>query len=253
MKLDKFLITTPSFYANLCENIAYAANLGVTKIYLRDDFGCGGGGESGGSGESLRGESCGGGFRGENLEKAANLVGDFLKICGNFGVKLFVNYALYRAFFSPDSRESAAFVFAESAAQNLAPAVCAKNAAPAAPLNLGVHLKSTELACKKTLPQNLATSHSAHDLDALIAAYNAGVDFIFLSPIFFVEGKGTPLGLDYLKNIPEIYRAKIYALGGINLANIALFEGLGILGVAGIRTFVSESLRESLAQKGKQC
>lgn len=34
--LDRFLITTPDFYSNITENLAYAKNLGASKVYVRD-------------------------------------------------------------------------------------------------------------------------------------------------------------------------------------------------------------------------
>lgn len=104
----------------------------------------------------------------------------------------------------------------------------------------GVHLKSDELDYKPNIPQNLLTSYSAHNLNDIEKAYNAGIDYIFLSPIFFVEHKMPPLGLEYISKIPQIYKKRLYALGGINHSNISHFVSLGVKGVAGIRMFLKE-------------
>ncbi|MGX2982208.1 thiamine phosphate synthase [Helicobacter sp. 23-1045] len=80
-------------------------------------------------------------------------------------------------------------------------------------------------------------SYSAHSLEDIIRAHKARIDFIFISPIFAVENKNAPLGIEFLAQIPREIKPKIFALGGINASNIHKFENLGIRGVAGIRIF----------------
>ncbi|MGX3011615.1 thiamine phosphate synthase [Helicobacter sp. 23-1044] len=80
-------------------------------------------------------------------------------------------------------------------------------------------------------------SYSAHSLKDIIRAHEARIDFIFISPIFAVENKNAPLGIEFLAKIPREIKPKIFALGGINASNIHQFENLGIRGVAGIRIF----------------
>lgn len=84
---------------------------------------------------------------------------------------------------------------------------------------------------------NLKLSYSAHSLSDILNAHKARIDYIFISPIFAVENKNPPLGIDFLAQIPHEIRSKIFALGGINANNIKDFENLGIAGIAGIRIF----------------
>lgn len=87
----------------------------------------------------------------------------------------------------------------------------------------------------QNLPKIL--SYSAHSLDDILNAHRAKIDYIFISPIFAVENKNPPLGIDFIKQIPREIKPKIFALGGINANNIKMFENLDIAGVAGIRAF----------------
>lgn len=177
--IDKFLITNPKFYANIDNNILYAASLGVSKVYLRD------------------------------LDLSENLLVSFLDSCKKYNILLFINFI-------------SEFLSCNHTTRDIS----------------GIHLKARELHLADKIPTNLLISYSAHSLDDVINAYNLNVDFIFLSPILFVEGKMPPLGIDYLNKIPDIYKSRIYALGGINNDNIVDFCALGIRGVAGIRMFL---------------
>ncbi|RDU63965.1 thiamine phosphate synthase [Helicobacter sp. MIT 14-3879] len=101
----------------------------------------------------------------------------------------------------------------------------------------GIHLKGKQLHLANDLT-NIPISYSAHSLDDVLKAYYSGVSYIFISPIFFVENKNKPLGIEFIKQIPLYIRNKIFALGGIDSTNITELEGLGIAGVAGIRMFL---------------
>ncbi len=104
-----------------------------------------------------------------------------------------------------------------------------------------IHLKSNEINTANDLrimfDDHLYISCSAHNLNDILQAHKIGIDFIMISPIFFVEHKALPLGVDFIKQIPNDIKHKIYALGGINQSNISQFDGLGIGGIAGIRMF----------------
>lgn len=117
-----------------------------------------------------------------------------------------------------------------------------------------IHLKSDELHLAKVLKsvdchdstlrvksrndKSLRIlSYSAHSLSDILNAHKAKIDYIFISPIFVVENKNPPLGIDFIKQIPREIKPKIFALGGINANNISTFENLGIAGIAGIRIF----------------
>lgn len=106
-----------------------------------------------------------------------------------------------------------------------------------------IHLKSDELHLAKSLkscdsPKSARIlSYSAHSLSDILNAHKAKIDYIFISPVFAVENKNPPLGVEFLAQIPRKIKPKIFALGGINANNIHAFENLDIAGIAGIRAF----------------
>lgn len=101
-----------------------------------------------------------------------------------------------------------------------------------------IHLKGSQLHLARILKQNgTILSYSAHSMQEILEAFNLNIDYIFISPIFAVRGKNAPLGVEFLEQIPQEIRGRIFALGGINQNNIAIFEKLGIKGIAGIRIF----------------
>lgn len=100
-----------------------------------------------------------------------------------------------------------------------------------------IHLKSYELDLAKDLA-NYKLSYSAHSLDDILKAYENDISYIFISPIFFVKDKNKPLGVDFLKQIPNHIKSRIFALGGINNSNLQVFDSLNIAGIAGIRMFL---------------
>ncbi len=100
-----------------------------------------------------------------------------------------------------------------------------------------IHLKSNELHLAGRFKGTKVLSYSAHSLEDIIHAHEVQIDYIFISPIFAVENKNAPLGIEFLEQIPREIKPKIFVLGGINTDNIKDFEKLGIRGVAGIRVF----------------
>lgn len=101
--------------------------------------------------------------------------------------------------------------------------------------NCHLHLKTSELNLLSNYhKKSFKISCSAHNLAQINIANNA--NYIFLSPIFATKNK-TPLGMEIFSKIPDSLKSKIYALGGINEANLALFKDLNIAGIAGISMF----------------
>ncbi|RDU56703.1 thiamine phosphate synthase [Helicobacter sp. MIT 99-5507] len=131
----------------------------------------------------------------------------FLEICQKFNILLFVNYI--------DKHKECILKYAH-----------------------GIHLKSKDFTLINLIPSEKLVSYSAHNLNDVDKAYNKDIDFIFLSPVFFVAGKNKPLGIEYFYNLPDKYKNKIYALGGIDSNNISMFYDTNIRGVAGIRMFL---------------
>lgn len=101
-----------------------------------------------------------------------------------------------------------------------------------------IHLKGNQLHLARSLKQNgKILSYSAHSMQEILEAFRLDIDYIFISPIFAVRGKNEPLGVEFLEQIPREIRSRIFALGGIQQSNVAIFEKLGIKGIAGIRIF----------------
>lgn len=101
-----------------------------------------------------------------------------------------------------------------------------------------IHLKSHELplVCEiRAANPKAIFSYAAHNLNEILRAHEENIDFIFISPIFAVENKNAPLGLEFLEQIPREIRHKIFALGGVNLKNMSAFSRFEIAGIAGIR------------------
>jgi len=108
-------------------------------------------------------------------------------------------------------------------------------------LNLdGVHLPENGLPIepiKKKFP-NLIVGKSCHSLECGIQAYQDGADYIFISPIFQVEGKAPPIGVEKLREIVNKLPLPVYALGGINKFNVQSVLDTGVYGIASIRYFL---------------
>ncbi len=77
---------------------------------------------------------------------------------------------------------------------------------------------------------------AAHTDDDVGAALRAGADAVFVSPIFASPGKGTPRGVAALARARALAPAlALYALGGVDAANVASCVAAGTTGVAVIR------------------
>lgn len=110
-------------------------------------------------------------------------------------------------------------------------------------LNLeGVHLPSKSIPIQQIKHKfpHLKVGKSCHSLSEAIKAQEEGADYIFYSPIFHVEGKGKPVGIDGLLEVLNSIKVPTYALGGINKDNIKKVLDTGVYGVAGIRMFLED-------------
>ena len=103
--------------------------------------------------------------------------------------------------------------------------------------SFGVHLRENSLplqAMPLIFRQSLSFGVSTHDLAGVLAAEEAGADFVTLSPIFPTTSKpNTPsLGLEELANIASQTQISIFALGGITRAEVCRCLEAGAYGVA---------------------
>lgn len=103
----------------------------------------------------------------------------------------------------------------------------------------GVHLpeKSIPISAIKSEFPELIVGKSCHSYECAINSEKEGADYIFFSPIFHVENKGKPVGIEGLKKVVNVINIPVYALGGITKDNIDKVLEAGAYGVAGIRLF----------------
>ena len=103
----------------------------------------------------------------------------------------------------------------------------------------GVHLpeKSIPISVIKSKFPDLIVGKSCHSLECAINSEKEGADYIFFSPIFHVENKGKPVGIEGLKEIVNAISIPVYALGGITKDNMDEILKVGAYGIAGIRLF----------------
>ncbi|EAK6639627.1 thiamine phosphate synthase [Campylobacter coli] len=74
---------------------------------------------------------------------------------------------------------------------------------------------------------------SVHSKEELLEAMNYGVNYAFVGHIFESSCKMglEPKGLDFLKSLLEFSQIPLYAIGGINVQNIASFKDINVAGV----------------------
>ncbi|MGH7810831.1 MAG: thiamine phosphate synthase [Candidatus Binatia bacterium] len=102
----------------------------------------------------------------------------------------------------------------------------------------GVQLGKASLpiaAARALLGTARAIGYSAHSLEEARDAERDGADFVLFGPVYFTPSKapyGSPQGLTALKNIVEKVALPVYAIGGVNAANLAQAMNTGIYGVA---------------------
>jgi thiamine-phosphate pyrophosphorylase len=96
----------------------------------------------------------------------------------------------------------------------------------------GVHLPSE--SPNATLP-GLIVFRSCHTIEQVRLA---NADFVTFSPVFTSPGKGQPAGLEALR-LACVQGQRVFALGGVTLANAAACVEAGAVGIAGIRLFLN--------------
>ena len=108
----------------------------------------------------------------------------------------------------------------------------------------GVHLTSGSLTAdivRDTYGSEFIVGVSTHSLEQVLAARNAGGDFVVLGPVFETESKrefGEPLGLKKLSEAATaLDEFPILAIGGVALKNVDECFRAGAAGVAAIRLF----------------
>jgi len=101
----------------------------------------------------------------------------------------------------------------------------------------GVHLseRGAVAAARAILGPGALVGASRHDAAGIRAAAEAGADYATLSPIFPVDGKGSPLGLAALAEACTAAPIPVVALGGITPALAPACLRAGASAVAAIR------------------
>jgi len=102
----------------------------------------------------------------------------------------------------------------------------------------GVHLPERGLdpaAARALLGPGLLVSASRHDAAGARAAFDAGADFVTLSPIWQSPGKGPALGLEGLAAVTASANGPVLALGGVDADRAAQAIAAGARGVAVVR------------------
>jgi thiamine-phosphate pyrophosphorylase len=94
----------------------------------------------------------------------------------------------------------------------------------------GVHLPAA--APEQTLA-GLLVARSCHTVQEVLSS---GADLVTFGPVFVSPGKGSPTGLNALRDACKSHTG-VYALGGITWNNAAECIEAGAAGIAGIRLF----------------
>ncbi len=110
----------------------------------------------------------------------------------------------------------------------------------AADLGLGLHLPARDLMALAALPAlapGRRVAASCHDADELAQAQQLGVHFAVLGPVRATRSHpgAAGMGWDRFAQLREAVSLPIYAIGGMNPADVATARRHGAQGVAGIR------------------
>lgn len=97
-------------------------------------------------------------------------------------------------------------------------------------------------SARRLLGEHIIVTAAVHDDDEVRAAVEGGVTGVLVSPIFATPGKGPPRGVEALHAARAIveaaeskWRPRVYALGGVDVENVATCAGAGADGVAVVR------------------
>jgi thiamine-phosphate pyrophosphorylase len=108
-----------------------------------------------------------------------------------------------------------------------------------------VHLGGRSLPpriARRLLGSSRLLGVSTHHRDEIIAAAEAGADFITYGPIFATPSKlgyGEPLGLDNLCLACQNSPLPLFALGGIKPCHLADLQASGVAGIAVISAIIA--------------
>lgn len=125
----------------------------------------------------------------------------------------------------------------------------------------GVHLRSDDisvadarkmakLASRNQQPEtgNWLVAVSCHSTEEVEVAAAKGADFVVFAPVFEKQGS-RPAGLEALCRVCQ-YQVPVLALGGVTLENAQLCLDAGAAGIAGIRLFQENDIRQVLRRIG---
>lgn len=103
----------------------------------------------------------------------------------------------------------------------------------------GVHLTSTQFEeIKEAKEMGLLVIISTHTKEEVLRAEELGADAVTYSPVFESPGKGEPKGVQDLKDLLDICKIKVFALGGIvTKDHVKMIEQSKAYGFASIRYF----------------
>ena len=111
----------------------------------------------------------------------------------------------------------------------------------------GVQLGEASIPVKdarRLLGQDKLIGASTHSQREAETAQENGADFVLFGPVYFTPSKapyGAPQGIDPLKKIVEKISLPVYAIGGINAANIDQTRRTGVAGIALISAVMTAS------------
>ncbi|MCX6051889.1 MAG: thiamine phosphate synthase [Campylobacterales bacterium] len=105
----------------------------------------------------------------------------------------------------------------------------------------GVHLTSTQFEkIKRAKELGLEVIISTHTHEEVLKAERLGADAVTYSPIFVSPEKGTPKGVEDLKELLQKCTLKVFALGGIvEPWHVEMIEETKVYGFASIRYFTN--------------
>jgi thiamine-phosphate pyrophosphorylase len=119
----------------------------------------------------------------------------------------------------------------------------------------GVQLGKTSLpiaTARRLMGSGKLIGYSTHSPQEAKQAERAGADFVLFGPVYFTPSKapyGAPQGLTPLKETVGQIALPVYAIGGINPANLAQTMNTGIHGIALISAIIAANDPTAEAKK----